>query len=59
MKSTKATRILYIKNWINVNMSMPAWKCYRCNLTFKQEVHAIMHKDISRHSPIPIEIVTA
>jgi len=39
-------------------MSMTAWKCYRCNLTFKHETHAIMHKDISRHSPRQIELVT-
>ncbi len=59
MKSTKATRILYTKNQFYVNMSMTAWKCYRCNLTFKQETHAIMHKDISRHSSRQIELVTA
>jgi len=39
-------------------MSMTAWKCYRCNLTFKHESHAIMHKDIAKHSPRQIELVT-
>jgi len=37
-------------------MSMTAWKCYRCNLTFKERHHAIMHKDISRHTAIPVEL---
>jgi len=27
-------------------MSSKAWKCYRCDLTFKEESHAILHKDL-------------
>ncbi len=36
---------------------MTAWKCYRCNLTFKQEDHAILHKDISSHTSRQIELI--
>jgi len=37
-------------------MSMMAWKCYRCNLTFKEKSHAVMHSDISRHTTIQVEL---
>jgi len=30
-------------------MMTKAWKCYRCDLTFKDELHVIIHKDISQH----------
>lgn len=30
-------------------MNAISWKCYRCDLTFKEESHVIMHKDISKH----------
>jgi len=38
---------------------MKAWKCYRCDLTFKEESHVIIHKDISRHSVQQIELILA
>jgi len=38
---------------------MKAWKCYRCDLTFKEESHVFIHKDISKHSVQPIELITA
>ncbi|HSB50748.1 MAG TPA: hypothetical protein VLC72_05420 [Nitrosopumilaceae archaeon] len=31
-------------------MSEVAWKCFRCNLTFKDENLAKMHREISKHS---------
>jgi len=34
-----------------------AWKCYRCNLTFRDESHVILHKDISNHPTRKIELV--
>jgi len=40
-------------------MSTIAWKCYRCNLTFKHESHAILHKDISKHSARQIQLISA
>ncbi|MGI0082035.1 MAG: hypothetical protein ACREAG_01840 [Nitrosopumilaceae archaeon] len=40
-------------------MSAIAWKCYRCNLTFRHESHAIIHKDISKHSARPIQVAAA
>ena len=40
-------------------MNTIAWKCYRCNLIFKEEAHAILHKDISNHSVSKIGLVVA
>ena len=31
-------------------MSEMIWKCFRCNLSFKDEEVAEMHKEISNHS---------
>ncbi len=33
------------------------WKCYRCELTFRDEEHAEMHRRISRHSVSRIRTV--
>ena len=32
------------------NMSNMVWKCFRCNLSFKDKNLAEMHKEISNHS---------
>jgi hypothetical protein len=29
--------------------NMKSWKCYRCDLTFKQELYANIHQDITNH----------
>ncbi len=47
---------LNYKNCNNYCMNMTAWKCYRCNLTFKEESHVVMHKEISKHEAIQVEI---
>ena len=31
-------------------MSEIVWKCFRCNLTFKNEDMAEVHKQITKHS---------
>jgi len=38
---------------------MTAWKCYRCNLEFKEEFHAEMHHQITKHSTRLIELIRA
>lgn len=40
-------------------MSATAWKCFRCDLTFKEKSHANMHKDLENHSPRAIKIAAA
>ena len=37
-------------------MNTIAWKCYRCDLTFRDEFHVIIHKDISQHPVRQIEL---
>ncbi len=40
-------------------MSKMAWKCYRCDLTFKEHSHAILHKNLERHDYREIKIAIA
>jgi len=40
-------------------MNTIAWKCYRCDLTFRDELHVRIHKDISRHPVQQIELISA
>lgn len=49
------TRLKYEK-CILIIMSMTAWHCYRCNLTFKEKTHVVMHKEISQHDAREVEI---
>jgi len=49
------TRLKY-ENYNITCMSMTAWHCYRCNLTFKEKSHVVMHKEISRHDAREVEI---
>ena len=38
-------------------MSDVAWKCFRCNLTFKNEDVAQMHKKIAQHSVTKVKAI--
>ncbi len=40
-------------------MTTESWKCFRCNLTFKEEQVADIHKEISAHSVTKIKSVVA
>ncbi|MFB5625847.1 MAG: hypothetical protein ACE5RQ_03650 [Nitrosopumilus sp.] len=40
-------------------MSEVAWKCFRCNLSFKDEQVASLHKQISNHSVSKVKAITA
>lgn len=40
-------------------MSTKAWKCYRCNLIFTEESHALLHEDLSRHSVREVQMIKA
>ncbi|WP_256363743.1 hypothetical protein [Candidatus Nitrosotenuis cloacae] len=40
-------------------MSARAWKCYRCNLIFRDESSAQLHKELSKHTINSAEIVEA
>ncbi len=38
-------------------MSEIVWKCFRCNLSFKDEQIAKMHKEISAHSVTKVKTI--
>ncbi|MGI0070204.1 MAG: hypothetical protein ACREA3_09575 [Nitrosotalea sp.] len=40
-------------------MTTTAWKCYMCNLTFKEKSHASIHNEVSRHSAIEVKMAVA
>ncbi|HUT05110.1 MAG TPA: hypothetical protein VMW74_00235 [Nitrosopumilaceae archaeon] len=40
-------------------MSIVAWKCFRCNLSFKDEAVAKLHKQISNHSVSKVKVIAA
>jgi len=54
--STIHTRLLNTNFVMILLMSMTAWKCYRCNLTFKDPSHVDLHRDISQHEARQVEI---
>ena len=50
---------LYLKMPYYILVTAEAWKCFRCNLTFKEEPHAKLHEEISKHSVSSVKIITA
>ena len=51
---------IFIRKIVHLyNMTDVLWKCYRCDLIFKDEMHAHMHKEISKHSVSKIKAITA
>ncbi len=39
-------------------MNTIAWKCYRCDLTFKEKSHVRIHQDLSNHPVRQIELIS-
>jgi len=35
-----------------------AWKCFRCNLTFKEKSIAAIHKELSKHPVQQMELIS-
>ena len=58
-KKDESCNIFIRKIDLLYNMTEVLWKCYRCDLTFKDETHAEMHKEISAHSVSKIKAITA
>ncbi|WP_297591777.1 hypothetical protein [Nitrosopumilus sp.] len=40
-------------------MTEAIWKCFRCNLTFKEKELAEVHKKISNHSITKVKVLVA
>ena len=43
----------------NYYMSKMIWKCFRCNLSFKDDQIAEMHKEIAKHSVRKVKTIVA
>ena len=50
---------LYKQFTPNGVMSEMVWKCFRCNLSFKDDQVAKIHKEISEHSVTKIKSIVA
>jgi len=55
----KSYALIIYENTDCIIMTTTAWKCYRCDLTFKQETHANLHRDICKHESRQIQVVMA
>ncbi len=42
-----------------IAMTEMIWKCFRCNLSFKDDQLAEMHKQISEHSVTKVKTIVA
>jgi len=49
--------ILISKLHLIIPMTDVAWKCFRCDLSFKDEKVATLHKQISKHSITKIKVI--
>ena len=48
------------KQFVSIyHMSELVWKCFRCNLSFKDDNLAEMHKNISNHSVSKVKSIVA
>ena len=50
---------LYMQFMLKYGMSELVWKCFRCNLSFKDDNLAEMHKNISNHSVSKVKSIVA
>ena len=50
---------LYKQFLLTNGMSEIIWKCFRCNLSFKDQKFAKMHTEISEHSITKVKSIVA
>ena len=58
-KLDQSCNIFISKLCLYLGMSEMVWKCFRCNLSFKDESLAEMHKQISEHSVSKVKALVA
>lgn len=58
-KLDQSCNILISNLCLYVVMTTESWKCFRCNLAFKDEGLADMHKEISAHSVTKVKSLVA
>ncbi len=52
----KCYAVIIYKTHILFDMNENAWKCFRCDLIFREQMHAELHKNISNHIPRTIKL---
>jgi len=51
---------IFISNFcVYILMTESSWKCFRCNLSFKEKDVAEIHKKISNHSVTKVKTLAA
>ena len=48
-----------MQKWPILGVSETSWKCFRCNLSFREKEHARMHQEISSHAVTKVKAVAA
>jgi len=59
MKNSIIDNIFICKKAVIVLLGNFGWKCYRCDLTFKEELHAKLHEEISKHAVTSVKVIEA
>ncbi len=58
-KQDQLCNIFISKMCLYIYMTDLIWKCFRCNLSFKDDNVAEMHKQISNHSVRKVKTIVA
>ena len=58
-KQDQLCNIFICKMCLYIYMTDLIWKCFRCNLSFKDDDVAEMHKKISNHSVRKVKTIVA
>jgi Zn-finger protein len=58
-KIDETSNILKFYADVMIPMSAKVWKCFRCNLVFREESLAELHKTLYHHSTTSVDVIEA